>query len=200
MTPKGTTKKETRLALLEAGAELMFLKGYSNTGIAEVLKSVNVPKGSFYYYFDSKEHFAVEIINEFDRMYREEVLTVLKDKSMTPVERLRAYCNESRRKFLDAECKEGCIIGNLSQEMSGQSEALRERLFQVMSAWSNEFALCIEEGQNAGEIPKRFSPGHLAEMFMCGWQGAVMRAKTTKDSRPLDIFLELMFDGLLNSS
>jgi len=30
-------------------------KGYSATGIEEVLRSVDVPKGSFYRYFPSKE-------------------------------------------------------------------------------------------------------------------------------------------------
>ena len=197
MSPKTKSKQETKEALLEAGTELMFEKGYTNTGIAEILKKVNVPKGSFYYYFDSKEDFAVEIINHFDCFYRTEVLSVLRDKSQTPLKRLKAYCKRGKETFMDADCKKGCIIGNLSQEMASQSECLRKKLFEVISDWSNEFALCIKEGQEMGEIKEDFQPEELAEMFLSGWQGAVMRGKTTRDTKPLDIFIELTFDGLL---
>ncbi|MBX9686863.1 MAG: TetR/AcrR family transcriptional regulator, partial [Candidatus Obscuribacterales bacterium] len=54
--------RDTRAILLEAGMAVMYEKGYSNTGIQEVLSSVGVPKGSFYHYFDSKEDFALKII------------------------------------------------------------------------------------------------------------------------------------------
>ena len=64
MTPKVATKQkpDTRTALLEAGMNIMIEKGYNNTGIQEVLLAVGVPKGSFYHYFDSKEDFALKII------------------------------------------------------------------------------------------------------------------------------------------
>ena len=59
-----TFKVDTRAALLEAGKNIMFEKGYSNTGIQEVLNSVGVPKGSFYHHFNSKEDFALKIIDK----------------------------------------------------------------------------------------------------------------------------------------
>ena len=197
MSPKTKSKQETKIALLEAGTELMFEKGYTNTGISEILKKVNVPKGSFYYYFDSKEDFAVEIINHFDCFYRSEILSVLQDESLTPLRRLKAYCKNGKEMFMSADCKKGCIIGNLSQEMASQSDCLREKLYQVVSAWRDEFAICIKAGQDTGEIKDDFLAEEIAELFMSGWQGAVMRAKTTRDSRPLDIFMELIFDGFL---
>lgn len=197
MTPRVSTRKDTRLALLEAGINAMFEKGYTNTGISEVLKSVGVPKGSFYHYFDSKEEFALEIINEFDQEYRAGVLSVLSDKTLAPTARLKRYCKLNKEKFFEADCKRGCIIGNLSQEMSGQSERLRDRLREVMNGWRLSFAECIREGQESGEFSKSFDAEDMAEFFICGWQGAVMRAKTTQDLRPLDNFIELMFEGLL---
>ena len=49
--PRGQTgsKETTKTALLEAGIRIMLEKGYNNTGIQEVLDSIGVPKGSFYY-------------------------------------------------------------------------------------------------------------------------------------------------------
>ena len=47
--------KDTKNKLLQIGAKHIHLKGFNNTGLQEILKEANVPKGSFYFYFKSKE-------------------------------------------------------------------------------------------------------------------------------------------------
>src|SRR4051794_35760219 len=44
---------ETREALIRAGVAALSEKGFSATGLDEILRSVGVPKGSFYHYFPS---------------------------------------------------------------------------------------------------------------------------------------------------
>ena len=51
MNAKLQTRSDTRAQLIEAGTEVMLEKGYTNSGIQEVLSRVGVPKGSFYHYF-----------------------------------------------------------------------------------------------------------------------------------------------------
>ena len=64
------TRIDTRCLLIEAGAKVMLSKGYNNTGIQEIVKLVGVPKGSFYHYFESKEAFALAVIEKFDQAHR----------------------------------------------------------------------------------------------------------------------------------
>src|ERR1700737_838949 len=127
--PRGpqSTSQVTKQALLEAGARVMLQKGYSNTGIQEVLESTGVPKGSFYHYFDSKEDFGLQVIEHFYQNYAEKLRHYLDDKKYNAVERLKNYCVEGMSIFETNQCKSGCLIGNLSQEMSDQSEALRAK-------------------------------------------------------------------------
>ncbi len=197
---KATTKESTKTQLLEAGTEIMLEKGYNNTGIMEVLQSTGVPKGSFYYYFDSKEDFGLQIINHFDAMYAERLRLVLDDPTKTPVERLLNYCEEGMRAFAQNACRKGCLIGNLSQEMADQSEVFRHRLEEIMQSWRCKFAACIREGQAAGEIPQSLDADQTAEFFQAGWSGAVMRAKTMKSTEPQKIFIKMMFDHVLKGS
>lgn len=199
MGAKAVTKGDTKTALLEAGMDIMRDKGYTNTGIQEVLSSVGVPKGSFYHYFESKENFAVEVIHHYSQSYTAKLIYFLRDESLQPLDRLKAYINAGRDNFLAQNCCKGCLIGNLSQEMADQSEELRQVLSQVMGKWRDLFATCIDEGQATGQISKRYSPVELAEAFLSGWEGAIMRAKTTKNIEPLDIFNQVMFDGLLKA-
>lgn len=197
--PKVSTKQDTKTALLEAGMDVMVTKGYTNTGIQEVLNKIGVPKGSFYHYFDSKEDFALQIIQHFDGQYTANLLRMLRNPEVTPLARLRNYCDYSKDKLSNNQCRKGCLIGNLSQEMADQSETLREALSHVMGKWRDLFASCIDEGQKSGEIRTDASPHHLAELFLSGWEGAVMRAKTTKCVEPLDVLTDLMFNHVLRA-
>ncbi len=194
---KQTTKESTKTQLLEAGIEIMLEKGYNNTGIMEVLHSTGVPKGSFYYYFDSKEDFGLQIINHFDVNYRTMLSSSLGDATKSPHERLQAYCNNSIESLEQNACRKGCLIGNLSQEMADQSEVFRHRLQEIMLDWRAKFADCIRQSQEADEISSEFDADSLAEFFQSGWSGAVMRAKTMKSSEPLHTFSKILFNSVL---
>ena len=100
-----TTKTVTKNALLEAGMRVMIEKGYSNTGIQEVLDATNVPKGSFYYYFDSKEDFALKIIDFFDRAGEEFMTKFLDNNKLSPLERLKLYCQEKKKMLESDHCR-----------------------------------------------------------------------------------------------
>jgi len=199
MTPRVSTKQDTKTALLETGMDVMIEKGYNNTGIQEVLSRIGVPKGSFYHYFDSKEDFALQIIAHFDQSYTANLLRTLRNQEATPLERLRNHCYASKERLANNDCRRGCLIGNLSQEMADQSETLRQSLSHIMSKWRDLFASCIEEGQSRGEIKSSFSPHAMAELFLSGLEGAIMRAKTTKCVEPLDVFIDLMFNNVLKA-
>ena len=43
--------QETKAALIRSGVELMTTYGYISCNIESILQKVDVPKGSFYYYF-----------------------------------------------------------------------------------------------------------------------------------------------------
>ena len=199
MSTKLAPKQDTKTALLDAGTEIMLEKGYSNTGIQEVLSSLGVPKGSFYHYFESKESFAVAIIQHMDHEYTNELLRVLRNPEQTPLQRLKSYCQDHRDAFLSQQCRKGCLIGNLSQEMSDQSEVLRRELANVLIKRLDLFAACFEEGQSIGEITRICTPTKLAQLFNCGWGGAVANSKALKTPEAMDTFIELMFDHFLKA-
>ena len=50
--------EESRQRLIECAAKLFWKNGYSATGISEILRQTDLPKGSFYFYFKSKDDLA----------------------------------------------------------------------------------------------------------------------------------------------
>jgi len=199
MSTRLEAKQDKKHALLEAGMSIMLEKGYSNTGIQEVLASLGVPKGSFYHYFDSKENFAVAIIQHFDEEYTGELARRMGNTEETPLQRLRSYCEYGKAALENDECRKGCLIGNLSQEMSDQSETLRKQLSAVITRRLDLLTRCIQEGQKLGEITDVVSADKLAELITCALNGAVMQAKTLKKIEPMETFIDVMFNHFLKA-
>lgn len=209
---------ETRDKLIEAGLQLMLAKGYTNTGIQEIVNQAGVPKGSFYHYFDSKENFALAIIDSFDRdhllkirRHLSSVESLVQDGLAAGRENESAYCSTStshpRERALDrllayfrsvaeekGDCpsKSGCLIGTLSQEMSGQSELLRARLAQALDGWRAEFSQCLKLAQSEGDVRRDLCPLELSEIVLSGLEGAILRSKATNSPAPLHSFIELL--------
>lgn len=171
----------------------MLRKGYTNTGLSEILSSCQVPKGSFYYYFKSKEDFALQIIEHFDQHYVFVLDQALADASVSPLARIEQKIADGIAAAAAQHCSKGCLIANLCQEMADQNDLLRERLAEIQIQRRLKFASCFAEALSQGQIADTLDPLELAEFFLCGWEGALLRAKATRDTQPLMAFRHLFF-------
>ena len=62
----------SRQRLIECAAELFWKNGYSATGISEILKQTGLPKGSFYFYFKSKDDLATAVTEYYQKILLEQ--------------------------------------------------------------------------------------------------------------------------------
>lgn len=182
--------RETRTLLLRAGVAALTEKGFSATGIDEVLKSVNVPKGSFYHFFDSKEAFGAELIALYNDYFVRKLDQFLLDDSRTPLHRIGAFCLDAEHGMERFSFRRGCLVGNLGQEMNVLPEAFRAQLTSVLLGWQARTERCLEAAQAVGEIPQRVDCARLAAFFWIGWEGAVLRAKLERRAEPLRVFAD----------
>ncbi|AKN34159.1 TetR family transcriptional regulator [Clostridium carboxidivorans P7] len=60
-----TKGEQTKQNLIETAAKLFLKKGYSNTGINDILQEAKISKGSFYFYFSSKKELGFEVANYY---------------------------------------------------------------------------------------------------------------------------------------
>ena len=63
--------EESRQSLIECAAELFWKNGYSATGISEILRQTGLPKGSFYFYFKSKDDLAKAVTEYYQKILLE---------------------------------------------------------------------------------------------------------------------------------
>ena len=65
---KGEATKEH---LIACAGRLFWQNGYAATGLSEILKEAHLTKGSFYFYFKSKEDLAVAVVGYYHRVVYE---------------------------------------------------------------------------------------------------------------------------------
>ena len=90
-------RDNTKSRLIEIGAGIIHLKGFNHTGIQEILKVAEVPKGSFYNYFKNKEDFGLQVIDYFVDYMAQVAGGVLADHSVSPLERIRKIAHRVYR-------------------------------------------------------------------------------------------------------
>lgn len=174
--------------MIRVGVAALSEKGYSATGLEEVLRGAGVPKGSFYHYFASKDAFGIELIDTYAAYFARKLDRWLLDEKTEPLQRLRNFVADARAGMARFEFRRGCVIGNLGQEMNALPETFRARLHGTLLDWQARTERCLLAAKAAGEIPAEADCAALAAFFWIGWEGAVLRAKLERSLEPLDLF------------
>ena len=183
--------------IVQVGLDIILSKGFSATGVEAILKQANVPKGSFYNFFSSKEEFGLAIIDKYVAETGEQFSAIFNDESLPPLERIKKSFEARIARFEGYDCSKGCLIGNLSLEMSDQFERVRERLEQALQGWAKALSALLLQAQKEKTIPEDLDTEMLAENLISSFQGALLRSKVKKSPEPLNNFIYLYFDRFL---
>ena len=119
----------TRDKLIATSIQIMAVKGFNNTGIAEILTQVNVPKDSFYHYFKSKDDLGFAIIDQYGQQLRQGLAAHLESAEGSAMARLQSYFTMILGYFEGNFGLCNCLLGNLGQELAMQTTAMREAIF-----------------------------------------------------------------------
>lgn len=195
--PKATANREI---LLERGFHLLYTQGVSATGVKEITDAAGVPKGSFYNYFDSKDAFVIEALKLYETNLLDHLDNQLINSEEPPLQRLRTLFEDWADLFDQEEGKPGCFAGNLSQELALENPPIRSALFQVFTSLQRRYVDCLEAAQADGSLSHSQDPSVLGQFIYNGWQGAILRAKSSDSSEPMRVFIGIVFDQLLKST
>lgn len=193
------SKQPTREHLIDVGLELIRSAGYTATGINQILQAAEVPKGSFYHHFTTKDEFVMEVIRRYIAGEQERAERMLADTSVSPLKRLRRYFKNLIATYglQGGPMISGCLLGNLSLEVAGQNAEVRGLLREGFNGWQNALADTLREAVEKKELPKTARADDLAALLVNGWEGAQVRAKSEQSDKPLTLFVDYAFNTML---
>jgi TetR/AcrR family transcriptional repressor of nem operon len=185
----------TRDHLLSTGLKLLHARGFHASGVQDITDAAAVPKGSFYTHFDSKERFGAEVLGRYWERRADRAIAILGDETKSPLTRLKAYFEAKTR--VSGPFDKGCMIGNFSAELAGDSRLVRDRLATVFAAWTQLLAGCIREARAAGELRDGLDAEMIAAFLIDAFEGAILRTKVDRDATALRRFETIVFATIL---
>lgn len=192
----GQSYADTRALLIRRGTELLTERGVSAVALDDVLKSVGVPKGSFYHYFPSKDAFVLETLDAYAAYLLRKLERHLGNPALAPLARLQAFVDDACQGIVRFAFSRGCLVGNLGQEVSCLEPTIQRRLEEIFRAWEARFAACLQEAVTAGDLPATTDCPALAHVFWIGWEGAILRARLMRSTEPMQAFFRLFLSAL----
>jgi len=189
--------KSTRDHLIDTGLKLMHQHGYNATGLTEILKAADVPKGSFYHHFGSKEDFAAAALERYTTREAKHAATVLNDAKAPPLKRLKRYFTDLVRFYGQKGEIPGCMMGRFSLEIAAANPQLRKQISGSFAHWQHAIATVIQQAVAQKELPADTDSESLAGFLLNSWEGALLRSQAEENDSPLEVFMHLVFDRLL---
>ncbi|MEZ6085618.1 MAG: TetR family transcriptional regulator C-terminal domain-containing protein [Phycisphaerae bacterium] len=185
-----TTSPSTKDRIVEAGSSSIAAKSFNGCGLKEILDLADVPKGSFYHYFKSKEDLGVAVIEESAAAHAEFIREHLGNRQMSPLKRVQNLFSAMRDHYVEHGPMRECVIAKLALEVAQLSEPMRLAIKYAYADWSAQLARALTEAKAAGEISESQDPEQLADFLVNAWEGCTLRMQIDQNTDAINQFIE----------
>ena len=180
------TEHDTREHLLATGEQLCMHRGFTGMGLSELLKTAEVPKGSFYHYFRSKEAFGVAMLERHYVGYHQRLAQHFAHGSGNYRDRLIAYFQQTLNQFSQKGIISGCLTVKLSAEVGDLSEDMRSAMDRGASRVIALLAEALENGRRSRSLAFEGDALTQGQVLYALWLGANLQAKISRSALPLE--------------
>lgn len=177
-------RTDTRQRMVASATMLLREHGVAGTSVARVLDHSSGPRGSVGFHFPGGR---VELLTEALLFVGNLVSGRLRDanaRGLSPSEVFVGICRHYRDQLDATDFKAGCPIGAAMQE-AHHDEALGPIVAGIAGDWHDLLmALLVASGHAEEEADD------LATLAIASLEGAIMMARVTRRSTPIDVVIE----------
>lgn len=165
---------------------LVFLKqGYHKTTMDDLAKACGLFKGSFYYYFSSKELLMRSILEYSLAFVQKNLFSIAYDEALSYEERLEKLFEMQKNMLLGNEG--GCLFGNMTLETAMVVPEFKESLKAFFDNWETALTHIFQS---------KFTPEQAtlqAEQSIIAIEGAMILVRARGENR----YLENVYERIL---
>ncbi|MCJ7957927.1 MAG: TetR/AcrR family transcriptional regulator [Pseudomonas sp.] len=183
--------KSAKQTILDTAQRIVGRKGFSAVGLNEILQAAEVPKGSFYHYFNSKDSFGVVLLDHYFDHYVHGMQQLFDAPGLTQYAKLMRYWHcwiDNQTGCTDAG---KCLAVKLGAEVSDLSEPMRLALQRGTARTIGLLAKALQQGVEDGSVVIAQHPESLAQRLYALWLGTSVMSKITRTATPFDEALGL---------
>ena len=195
--PKNIDTDSTRVRLLEVGLSLFAKKGYHGTGMKEIVETANVPKGSFYNYFKSKEEFGIEIVRWHSADFWEKWHDIMDANSSDPLQALKNCFEAMLERHFDCAVNTFSVVAHIATEICESSPDSRVSMKVLFENMRENLAVYIRKAQKLDLARCDVDANELASLFWDAWSGSIIRMKMENKADAITQCVSIFFDRFL---
>ena len=189
---EGLTMKDL---MMERSIQLFAQKGFKETSIQDIVNELNVTKGTFYYYFKSKQELLMDIHLQYIERLIENQETILADKTISYPEKLHSIIF----KLVHDIEKEGLRAKVFFREMRHLSEEHLQQIIPKRDRFKENVQEIIEKGMEAGQFRSDL-PSDIVTLGILGmtnWSYFWFQPDGEKTDREVaSIFYKMLMKGI----
>jgi AcrR family transcriptional regulator len=183
MSAKGA---QTRQNIIDKSLRLFCVKGYYNTSINDILQATGLTKGGLYGHFPSKEDIWYAVYDEALTIWKAVVFQGI-DPGSKPLERIQTFIeNDIRNKLGNNVFEGGCFFHSMLVELSGQSDAMSDRLLQGFNQLAGLLCAWLEQADQQGMLKADLNFKEIANYIIISLNGAAALYASGRDPAILD--------------
>ncbi len=174
------------------GNELFYAKGYNNTSLDDILKELSLSKGAFYYHFDSKEDFFIQIIQNLLVRKVYSMLIEPIEGHDNPLELITNCFEDALETAVDNEMDYGFLLSNYINEFNGRNPKIMGHLNEILRVWEVTLVSAIQKGKFNGYIDRHVDSEGVAIYLMSSYIGIrTLMVETTPSARKYRFMAQL---------
>lgn len=189
-------KQNTRELILNEALDSLHRSGYQATGLKDLLDRIQVPKGSFYHFFQSKEHLGLEVIKAYGDFVAKQWQRSFDELDGTAEVKLTHYFESLIKYFTKQDFGKGCLLGNFALEMSDKSAEIRSLVNESLEVFAKTIARVLAKDRGPNSKPNK-TENLIADLIVEAWEGALIRMKSGKSKKPLEQFVKFSLPRIL---
>ena len=164
-----------------AGAKELFLsRGYTATTVDAICEKAELTKGSFYYFFESKEDLGLGVLDWSLRQSTQMLASASYARILDPLEKAFAFL-EHLEKCSPEIWSGGCLLGSFSLELADTNSRMQQAVSGMFQAVADDFAKQLQPiaAQCIGKQAP--SANELADTLLGILEGSIILAKAHRD-------------------
>jgi TetR/AcrR family transcriptional repressor of nem operon len=174
---------DARERIVEAAIELLWAQSYGLVSVDAICERADVKKGSFYYFFKSKDELVVAAL-DWHWQDRRASFDAIFSASSPPLERLQRYFDNIHERQRELQRRTGRVLGcfhaSVGTECIRNSPAIAAKVQEILSIYKKYLESALRDAAAAGQLDLE-DPAEQAQGLFAYVAGVLAQARIHDD-------------------
>lgn len=153
------------------GLELFYRRGYYNTSVDDILKSLSLSKGAFYHHFQSKEDFFISIVQNLIVQKVYSMLIEPVEACTNPLRTIETCFENAIETAEHNEMDYGFVLSNFMNEFNRKNPEITKYLKDIYKVWEVNLISILQKGKTDGYLARHVDSEAVATYLISSYMG-----------------------------